>query len=68
MAPLDLESFPKLPSWHDNLTVELGVTQKASVFDAIVLMSLNVGENSREGEVAAIDLYGLEDIRVTALS
>jgi hypothetical protein len=50
------------------LTVELGTMQKAAIFDAIVLMSLNVGENPCEGEVAAIDHYGLEDIGVTALS
>ena len=51
-----------------HLAVELGEMQKAAVFNAVVLMSLNVGENPREGEVAAIDHYGLEDIGVTALS
>jgi hypothetical protein len=51
-----------------HLAVELGVTQKAAVFDAVVLMSLNVRENPHEEKVAAIDHYSLEDIGVTALS
>ncbi len=42
--------------------------QKAAVFNAVVLMSLKVGEKPCEGEVAAIDHYGLEDVGVTALS
>jgi hypothetical protein len=50
-----------------HLAVELGVTQEATMLDAVVLMSLNVGKYPREGEIAAVSHNGLHDVGVAAL-
>ena len=50
-----------------HLAIELGVTREATILNAVVLMSLNMGKYSREGEVAAVSHNGLEDVRVAAL-
>ena len=41
--------------------------QEATILNAVILMSLNVGKYPCEGEVAAVSHNGLEDVGVAAL-